>query len=1011
MCLTADRDARPRDASAVAERMAQYVVAVQERLRSAELARATAVTKVEEQRKRHRVVAALAGSVMLLVLGGTASSWWWAWKRGQNRQQIDLVMNEAHVLQQQRKLRQAADTAKRAVALAEAGPVSADLREWVLQEAAALDAEADELEHRRQFLDLLTEERTGKEDEFDMRDTDRGYVRVFRSIDVDVDQLPVEQSAKHFQGWREEELIELAAALDDWAWERRRLDRPTAEWQRLVVLARAVDRDEWRGALRALDYLNIAEERDQLLHLAHTAKVCELPPANVELVGRALRAAGALEQAVLVLQEAQLLHPHDVWLNYELAETFKAQKQWGDAVRYYTAARSVRAEIGHALGHALQEYGKKEEAVNVFAELTRLRPANPRHHNCLGIALRDKKQLDEAIREYRTAIDLDPKFAPAHYNLGTALRHKKQLDEAIREYRTAIDLDPKHAPVHNNLGLALHDKKQMDEAIREFRTAIDLDPKDAKPHNNLGKALHEKKQLDKAIREFRTAIDLDPKDAPAHNNLGKALRDKKQLDEAILEHRTAIDLDPKNAPAHNSLGIALADKKQLDEAIREWRTAIDLDPKLAPAHYNLGNALREKKQLDEAICEWRTAIDLDPKNAPAHYDLGNALSEKKQLDEAIHEYRTAIDLDPKNASAHNSLGIALADKKQLDEAIREFRTAIDLAPKDALSHYNLGKALRANGQVDEGIREYRAAIEINPELSVAHGALGLALLQLGRFTEARNSTSRCMDLLPPDDPLRQVVSRQLQQCEQLLALDQKLAAILDGEAKPGNDAELLVLAQFCQRYKKFFAISCRFYSDAFDHDVKLADDMQKQHRYNAACAAALAGCGQGKDADSLDDKDRPRLRKQALEWLRADLALWTKHAETQKAEDRAKVVQSLKHWQEDPDLASVRDKEHVKKLPAEEQETWKKLWADVEAVLKNVGEEAKQQFIGLLTVRQRKPWAKVIRRPRKSRVAVDGRNGSHGVPYTRGSLTRRYVLEPDCTAGSISDGSRFVPRG
>src|SRR5262249_58286614 len=42
-CLTADRDARPRDARALAERMAQYVVAVQERLRAAELARATAV--------------------------------------------------------------------------------------------------------------------------------------------------------------------------------------------------------------------------------------------------------------------------------------------------------------------------------------------------------------------------------------------------------------------------------------------------------------------------------------------------------------------------------------------------------------------------------------------------------------------------------------------------------------------------------------------------------------------------------------------------------------------------------------------------------------------------------------------------------------------------------------------------------------------------------------------------------------------------------------------------------
>jgi Flp pilus assembly protein TadD len=120
--------------------------------------------------------------------------------------------------------------------------------------------------------------------------------------------------------------VEVAAALDDWAWERRRLQRPAPQWRRLVALARAVDRDTWRDALRALDYLQIAGERDQLRELAHTAKVAELPPASAELLGRALWAAGELELATRVLQEAVLLHPGDVWLNYELAETLKAKK-------------------------------------------------------------------------------------------------------------------------------------------------------------------------------------------------------------------------------------------------------------------------------------------------------------------------------------------------------------------------------------------------------------------------------------------------------------------------------------------------------------------------------------------------------------------------------------------------------------------------------------------------------------------------------------------------------------
>jgi len=47
----------------------------------------------------------------------------------------------------------------------------------------------------------------------------------------------------------------------------------------------------------------------------------------------------------------------------------------------------------------------------------------------------------------------------------------------------------------------------------------------------------------------------------------------------------------------------------------------------------------------------------------------------------------------------------------------------------------------------------------------------------------------------------------------------------------------------------------------------------------AARAAALAAARKGEDAAKLDTKEQARLRQQALDWLRADLALHTKQAE------------------------------------------------------------------------------------------------------------------------------------
>jgi len=131
------------------------------------------------------------------------------------------------------------------------------------------------------------------------------------------------------------------------------------------------------------------------------------------------------------------------------------------------------------------------------------------------------------------------------------------------------------------------------------------------------------------------------------------------------------------------------------------------------------------------------------------------------------------------------------------------------------------------------------------------------------------------------------------------------------------------------------------YAAAFAAAAKLADDLWAWRRYNAACHAALAAAGQGEDAVKLDDKERTRLRQQALDWLRADLALRSKQLASGQPADRATVRQKLRYWQKDSDLAGIRDAAALMKLPAEQRAACAKLWADVAALLKKAGEETK----------------------------------------------------------------------
>ena len=86
----------------------------------------------------------------------------------------------------------------------------------------------------------------------------------------------------------------------------------------------------------------------------------------------------------------------------------------------------------------------------------------------------------------------------------------------------------------------------------------------------------------------------------------------------------------------------------------------------------------------------------------------------------------------------------------------------------------------------------------------------------------------------------------------------------------------------------------------------------------------------------MGEPEKARWRKQAIDWLKADLAHWTRQVEAGKPEAKGLVRQKLEHWKDDTDLAGIRDEAAVKGLPEDEQKDCRALWAEVDALLKRV---------------------------------------------------------------------------
>jgi tetratricopeptide (TPR) repeat protein len=653
-------------------------------------------------------------------------------------------------------------------------------------------------------------------------------------------------------------------------WMEARRARNQPTWGPLVAIARGLDPDPVRDRIRAVwDQPVTQRSQAELLRVARSIDVKTASSATLQTLVRTLDRYGLVDAAIRIARDGQLAHPADFWLSFVLGQFLRERNDRAGAVRYYSIAVSLRPDAGAA-------------------------------HNNLGLVLIEMGEPGAAIGELREALRIQPGDLTALNNLSIALGAGGQPDEALAACREGIRLNKEFAPLHTNLGNLLAARGQHDAAIAEFREAIRLGPEAPQPHYNLGNSYAAKKLMADAIAEYREAIRIEKAYYEAHHNLAEALTDEGRLEEAIAEHREAIRLK-KEDPQH---------------------------------HFGLGRALSLDGQRDGAMAAYREAIRLKPDHASAHNNLGTHLAEKSRLDEAIAEFREAVRFKKDNARFHDNLGHALCNKGLLDQAITAYREAIRIRKDFDGAHYHLANALRDMGRLNEAVAEYHEVIRIRKDFAEAHCNLGHTLRQQGQFRQALEELRRGHELGSRDPAFRSRYpsGEWVQKCERLVELDERLPGLLARKTRPASPAEQIELADLCI-LKQLHGAAARFYEEAFAAEARLADDLNAGHRYRAARLAALAGCGQGKDADRFDDEERACLRRQALDWLRADLKAGGRllDQDADRAPAAARVASALRHWLLDPDFVGVRGWGALARLPAAERPPWQKLWDDVAA--------------------------------------------------------------------------------
>jgi tetratricopeptide (TPR) repeat protein len=681
----------------------------------------------------------------------------------------------------------------------------------------------------------------------------------------------------------------MVAASGGWAWmEQQRQER--ARRVNLALSEAQFRRDEaewarddptrWRAAFdaaRAVERLAV-DARDEPTRRQITRLV-----QAVRVAAEAAAADQKLLDAVVDIRSAKADDRDGSASDAAYAAAFREAGYDVDAIGPEAASARIRsrpAGVARALAAALDDWA---------GERRRSRPR---------VAAASKRLVDTA-----RAADPDPTRdrLRALWSEPQSAARRELLEKLAR------DVDPRAWPPASLslLAGALAEAGARDAAAALLHRAQAVHPGDVWVNYQLGRALEElhPSRSEAAIGFFTVARALRPETA---HELAHALETRGRDAEARVIFEDLTRLRSANGRHWACLGRLLLRGGDLAGSL----------------------AAQEK-----AVATLRAAIDFNAEDFHSHLILGSSLEAQSKVAEAVAEYRAALRLQPDSASAHNSLGGVLLAQWKLPEAIAEFREAIRLGHDFAAPHHNLGLALRAQGKIGDALAEFREAIRLDGELvGEAPFELGATLRRIGRYGEAIDLYRRLLEQVRDNPRLHPRVAAELAGAERQAALARRLPAVLRGDDNPKDAAEGLDFALLAYHARRF-GPSARLSAESFRVDPKLADDMAAQYRYMAACSAALAAAGKGSAGPPLDEPAKARWRRQALDWLRADLACGTRLVQTGLPVVKEVVGLRLRRWKADPDLAGIRDEEALDELPEAERRAWRDFWAAVEALI------------------------------------------------------------------------------
>jgi tetratricopeptide (TPR) repeat protein len=467
----------------------------------------------------------------------------------------------------------------------------------------------------------------------------------------------------------------------------------------------------------------------------------------------------------------------------------------------------------------------------------------------------------------------------------------------------------------------------------------------------LGSYAVRRNDIPEALRNLQSALAIQPGTALMYHDLGHAFHLAGRRTESLSYLAKAVQLDPENARIRFNFSLRLLDSNRPAEALEQFERAHELTQDTS-WQLRFWKSLRDCRmrlgQLDEAEALWRRILETKPRDhsdwdgyAELSLYLGHEEAYRSTSRALIEQFGSTEDAQVAERTGRACLLLPVSG-----EPLRKASELIDRAlarktpkPEWVVPYFMFAKGL---AEYRQGRLESSITIMDGPASSALQSAprlvSAMARHRLGRKEEALKTFALAIlssdwRQSRPDDREKWFYHVLRREAETMMLPN--LRAFLDGNYKPRSKDEKLCMLGACQ-FEGQYRAAALIYSEVLTTDTHLADDLNAKTRYLAACMAASVGAGRRRETEGLDTSDRLRWRKQARDWLRADLDRARKLLEEKPPWLRDSLESTLKTWTTDPDLEGLRDAAACKELSIAEQKEFQSLSGDLGTLIHKI---------------------------------------------------------------------------